>query len=299
MSDKIKILVAYDGSASARAALADMQVAGLPMNVDALVVSVAEKSLPLPAAAAVQSTVSHYTLNHYAKILSQARDLASQACEYLRSQFPTWSINQEARLGSAAEEILNKADKWQPELIVVGAQGITAHGAFTLGSISQTIIQEACCSVRVGRAPRRKRDSPVKLIIGIDGSENACAAAEKVAKGVWPRGSEVRLVTAIDSENMKAIAHAQDLQQSPKLQLLQMGLNVSNIIRFGNPKKILWAQSQQFDADCIYLGSVGRVGFNRIIIGSVAMAMAARANCAVEIVRPAHISSYRISRATS
>jgi nucleotide-binding universal stress UspA family protein len=75
-----------------------------------------------------------------------------------------------------------------------------------LGSVSQKILTEARCSVRVGRSHRQTNADPVRLLIGVDGSPDAEAAVRAVAAREWPAGSAVRLVTALDARMCTALA---------------------------------------------------------------------------------------------
>src|SRR4030095_6650174 len=63
-----------------------------------------------------------------------------------------------------------------------------------LGSMSQCSLNEALCSVRVARGKIDEPDFPVRLIVGLDGSQNAHAAVEQVAARNWPEKSEVRVM---------------------------------------------------------------------------------------------------------
>ncbi|MCV4785306.1 universal stress protein, partial [Escherichia coli] len=61
----------------------------------------------------------------------------------------------EACADSPAWGIIKRADEWQPDLIVVGSHGRTAIERFVLGSVSQKVLYEARCSVRIARARQR------------------------------------------------------------------------------------------------------------------------------------------------
>jgi nucleotide-binding universal stress UspA family protein len=60
-------------------------------------------------------------------------------------------VDQAAKLGKAAEEILNVAQQRKADLIVTGAKGFGAIGRFLLWSMSTRVVQHASCSVLVVR----------------------------------------------------------------------------------------------------------------------------------------------------
>jgi nucleotide-binding universal stress UspA family protein len=64
------------------------------------------------------------------------------------------------------------------------------------------------------------------------------------------------------------------------------GLEASSLIYDGNPKKELVRQAEEWDAECIFVGSIGfHNALERFLLGSVSAAVAARAHCSVEVVR--------------
>jgi nucleotide-binding universal stress UspA family protein len=48
---------------------------------------------------------------------------------------------------------------------------------------------------------------------------------------------------------------------------------------------VLITEAEDWDADCIFVGAKGMRGIERLLIGSVSAAVAARAHCSVEVVR--------------
>jgi hypothetical protein len=68
-----------------------------------------------------------------------------------------------------------------------------------LGSVSQKVLAEAQCSVRIGRKGNRTADEPVRILVGLDGSQDSRSTVDAVSSRHWPADSEARLVTAIDA----------------------------------------------------------------------------------------------------
>src|SRR5262249_21786131 len=108
----------------------------------------------------------------------------------------------DAGIGSPGSEIIAHADEWQPDLIVVGSHGRAALGRLFFGSVSQKVVHEARCSVRVARERNvtppdlTPEETPLRLVVGLDGSAGAAAAIQEIVARPWPFGSEVRVVNA-------------------------------------------------------------------------------------------------------
>lgn len=315
MNEKMKILIAYDGSDCADAALDDLQKAGLPPDAEALILSVAEVWLPPPppssneiveAAREAQSPAD--LQKEYLKgsdAVSEARALAGRAKDRLQNNFPGWQIGIEAVYGSPAWELIMKADQWKPHLIIVGSQGRSALGRFVMGSVSQKVLTEARCSVRVARGRVEVEDSPARIIVGVDGSPGSEAAVQAVAARQWPVRSEARVILVedplvptmighlipnvakwIEEGNKGEVEWVQKLAELATEQLRPSDLSVSSVVLTGDPKRVLVEEAEKWGADSIFVGSTGFSNrFERFLLGSVSAAVAARAHCSVEVVR--------------
>jgi nucleotide-binding universal stress UspA family protein len=69
------------------------------------------------------------------------------------------------------------------------------------------------------------------------------------------------------------------------LRLRTPQLTVSTYVKAGDPKRILVEEAEHWGADCLFVGAHGRSGWERLCLGSVSAAIAARAPCSVEVVR--------------
>jgi nucleotide-binding universal stress UspA family protein len=307
----MKLLIAYDGSDSANAALEDLHRAGLPPEAEALIMSVAdvflppssspEPTFPADVPAAVQRAWAQAT-----HAVDEARALAQHARTHLLTAFPTWEVHAEACADAPAWAVVKQAESWQPDLIVVGSHGRSAMSRLVLGSVSQKILTEARCAVRVGRSHRPPNAAPVRLLIGVDGSPDAAAAVHAVAARTWPVGSAVRLVTALDAKMCTALAFLRlpgqtgtersDTDESGWMAetldaiaapLYERGLAVSSSITAGDPKQVLLDEAEHWEADALFVGARGLSRVERFLLGSVSAVVAARAHCSVEVVRRA------------
>ena len=311
MDRTMKILIGYDGSECADAALEDLQRAGLGADVEALVMTVADVFVPMPLDEEVENTVPMYVPPAIKRAheraeqkLEEATDMAKRVSEQIRSIFPAWRVSAGAEADSPAWTLIRKADSWKPDLIVMGARGHSVFGGrLILGSISQRVLYEARCSVRIARASD-DYDKPVRLLIGLDNSADSNAAVEAVCNRHWPRGTEVGLLAVVDTvmpltsnpsepSAMKWIETADESNWNQVREIFEpaaqrirsAGLHAEVLIRRGNPADEILGEADTWGADCIFVGARGTRGIDRLLLGSVSSAVSSRAHCSVEVVR--------------
>ena len=304
----MKILIGYDGSECADAAIDDLRRAGLPDNAEAQVLTVAEVWLPPPDPSEQTGSeeVDSLVQPMHAKArraVQEAQNVANRGRARVSTLFPSWNVSGTGTSGSPAWELVFAADKEQPDLVVVGSQGHSALGRFVLGSVSQVVLNEAQCSVRVARGRVEEPGTPVRLIVGLDGSPESKAALEVVANRVWPANSQIKLVVVDDprtvnfagdefppiTDNEDDSDHAwaeKILADSAALLRSRLDLEVITELLEGNPKTELIAAAEEWSADCIFVASSGSSNRSkRFILGSVSAAVSSRAHCSVEVIR--------------
>jgi nucleotide-binding universal stress UspA family protein len=296
----MKALIAYDGSACADAALDDLKRAGLPGEVEAMVVTVAELWLPPPLAMFKPGPTT--ATEPLPASVEAARNLAIEASRRLQTIFPRWDVRAEALVGSPASAILSKADEWKPDLIIAGSHGRSALGRFILGSVSQKIVTEAHRSVRVARGRGIDAGAPARILLGFDSSLDARAAVRTIASRVWPEKSAVRALAVLPpalsespllpwtpeqlaQREASAREWMQKQVEAAAEELRSSGLAATPVITTGDPKQALLDEADGWGADCLFIGARGHNRLVRFMLGSVATAVVARAHCSVEVVR--------------
>ena len=308
----MKILIGYDGSECADEALLDLHRAGLPTTGEALVLTVADVFLPPPINEEIDNTFPMYipagvrrAHEHAAKALADARHLAERAKQKLQTILPDWKVRSDACADSPGWALIWRANDWKPDLIIVGSHGHTTMGGrLILGSVAQRVLYEASTSVRVARGPIMMDQRPVRIAIGMDGSPDAHAVIEAVASRSWPKGSEVLLVTVLDTiisvmadpqeasivkwfevANEKDLISLRQIFETSAEKLREVGLKATVEFMSGNPKLALLEKAKEWKADALFVGAEGMRGIDRFLLGSVSATAAARAHCSVEVVR--------------
>ena len=302
----MRILIAYDGSTYSEAALDDLERAGLPEKGDALIVSVAEVWLPPPNTEhengrdETDEFIDQIVKKHRQKgelLVAEAEANVLACRERVLKTLPQWNIETLATYGSPAWEILSAAANYRADLIVVGSQGLSAFSRYVLGSVSQKLLTEAACSVRISRAPVEGDSSSQRIVIGFDGSAGAIAAANSVAERNWPAGTEVKMISATDalqtpyepeSDNVEHLQNdwISGYTENAAELLVNAGLTVDVKMRSGNPSHVLVEEAEAWNAGCIFVGANAQGSrLERFFLGTTSAAVAGRAHCSVEVVR--------------
>lgn len=302
----MKILIPYDGSDPARAAIEDLRRAGLPAKIEATVLSVADVWLPPPsigedANPPVSSGAVERARAKAVEHLEEARRISEAGAAIVRAQSSDWKVEAESVADSPAWAVIKRSG--DADLVVMGSHGHSPITRLMFGSVSQKVVVEAECSVRIGRKGRGG-SGPVRILTGLDGSIDADAAITEIASRNWPHGSEVRLLTLVDTNIATAAAipggpltnwleEADEdetgwisrMMEDASTRLRKPGLSVSSEFLEGDPKQSLVREAEAWGADAIFVGARGHSLVERLMLGSVSSAIAARAHCSVEIVR--------------
>ncbi len=146
----MKILVAIDGSKFGEAAVKELIQRAWPANTEVCVLSVAYAS-PLMFDPLLIVAACHYdSLKEEQE--RAARDVAAAAAEIAQNA-PDLHVSTKVLEGSPKEKIVEEAKSWGSDLIMMGTHGTGPGSPFLLGSVAQSVVLHAPCSVEVVRAP--------------------------------------------------------------------------------------------------------------------------------------------------
>ena len=296
----MKILIGYDGSKDADAALEDLENAGLPAKARALILTVTSPWVPVGGPGGIVTRRDRAARRIAEDSLAQAQAMAEKAAAGLRARFPLWTIGGEALIDAPAAGLIAKAEAWKPDLIVLGCHGRTAIGRLLMGSVSSQVLHHAAADVRITRR-RPGRKAPPKVIVAVDGSAGSDHAVAAAAARNWPAGTRLKVVAALEggalAAALKGIKEAatgsadrltawiEGKSAAAERRLAGPGLKVSTVVKTGDPRLVLLREARDWGADCIFLGSRGLTGIERFVLGSVSASVAVHAPCTVEVVR--------------
>lgn len=300
MSERMKIIIAYDGSSYSDAAIEDLRRAGLPQEGDAIIVSVADISkTPIPSSDEICVLGKHVstrlleetialTQREKASARNKAIKLAIGGGRGVLENLPGWRVRNQIAVGNPAEELLRMADEFKPDLIVIGSHGRSAIGRFFLGSVSQKAAEGANCSVRVVRQRAEKEtDTPNKVIIGASSLPDAEEVIRAAGTRVWAKGTEMRLIVADDGISAGRVSavypYAKAIFEQSVEELRTTGAQVSVDIISGDTESILLEEAENWKADSIFI--VNEREIEEKGLGKLATNLLTSAKCTVEIVR--------------
>jgi nucleotide-binding universal stress UspA family protein len=205
--------------------------------------------------------------------------------------------------GYPAASIVEQARIWNADFVIVGSHGHGGVASFFLGSIAKEVVRNAHCSVEIVRHARTEETRTGKrVLLATDGSEYSEAAARSVAERPWPKGTEFKIVSVVEQmipamdpwyaandvigkmldQNKK---QCEDAVRSAYKVVADAGFAATASVFTGSPKWRIIDDAKEWNADLIVVGSHGRRGLTRVLLGSVSEAVAMNAHCSVEVIR--------------
>jgi nucleotide-binding universal stress UspA family protein len=294
----MKTLLAIDGSQGSHAVIQEAITRQWPAESSFCVLSIVD-------------------LNHWdgmPELIEDAHHAANTLVQKAVAQMRAAGLNvvSEVRMGFPQRAINKYAAEWQANLIMVGSRGLSEITRFLLGSVAQSVLRDAPCSVEIVRppSPQALAGLPTKILLATDGSECSAKAVQAIANCPWTPGTEVQIVSAVQlaMPEIPAVWSPPNPQYSSGLLnevwkeaevrayaaitdarkvLEKAGLNISqsHAPAIGEPRSVILDQASAWGANLIVVGSHGKHGLDRMLMGSVSEAVALHAHCSVEIFR--------------
>ena len=229
-----------------------------------------------------------------AKLQKEGEGILFQAKSQLPVDFPEAQIIHQ--LGHPVNVIIESAQSAKSHLIMLGARGLSPVKELVLGSTSHRILMHAPCSSLIIKEPLTRLQ---KILLPIEGEEDIKTALKFLALqpfrktvaidvfAVWPQPQLAWPVTLSQSKllEMHAIEEAQDRMKSVTDKLVRMNYTAEAKVGMGDPAFAILEQAKTSEADLILMGTHGRGGFARFLMGSVSHSVLHQADCPVLIVR--------------
>lgn len=217
-------------------------------------------------------------------VLEQEKRAAIARLDAVQVRAAAAGVECEVLLGHGEDpfqEIVEEAEHSAMDLIVMGRRDRGDLARALLGSTAAKVIGHAGCNVLV--VPRGARFSGKGILLAVDGSRHSDAAASTVARLVGLCRAPVTAVCAAIDARLGDDARA--IAEQAKDWLAKAGVIATAEMRVGAADAVITDAAKDRSADLIVMGSHGRSGLDRLLVGSVSERVIGRATCPVMVVR--------------
>jgi nucleotide-binding universal stress UspA family protein len=179
------------------------------------------------------------------------------------------------------QEVVDEAESSGSDLIVMGRRGKRDLLRVMLGGTTAHVIGHTHCDVLV--IPREARIEGNRILLPVDGSRYSDAAATTVASLARQCRASIHVLSA--AANDEQAAECEGVVRRVGDLLRQEGLEVTTEVARDRPDEAIVAAAERLNSDLIVMGSHGRTGLERILVGSVSERVIGRAGCAVMVAK--------------
>ncbi|MHB0867412.1 MAG: universal stress protein [Thermoleophilia bacterium] len=264
----VKILVAFDGSESSVNALRQAMALAEKEHSWIKVVAVVptfEGDLELVGVRDVEGVIT-----------GQVSDLVNSAKQIAGPDVPNLITNIEH--GEAYEKILEVAEKDNCDLIVMGRRGLRRLERMLMGSVTARVVAHARADVLV--VPHDNVVDLDHIILATDGSAHSEAALQRALYFADTYGKSLTALAVVDMLP-EYYADATDLMDKRDREGLAVlarvkqtaadaGVEISTELLHGDPAEEITAYARKDGTGMIFVGSRGRSGLKKMLLGSVA-----------------------------
>jgi nucleotide-binding universal stress UspA family protein len=283
MANYRKIIVAFDGSDSSKNALRQ-----------AIVMRDLEKSWikVLAVVPDYEGDLELVGVSDIEKVLRGPRDKLLKAAEAVAREEST-EVMTNVEQGEAYEKIVDVCEEESCDLIVMGRRGMRRLARMLMGSVTARVIAHSARDVFV--VPRDAKLSLENILLATDGSAHSEAALEralhfaKLCNGTLTAVSVVDVYSEFYAEAPEIVEQeekkAAEILQKVRQKAEKAGVKVETKMPSGHSAEEIVDLANETKAGVIFMGSHGRSGIKKLIMGSVAEKVIGLADCPVLVVK--------------
>lgn len=262
-----KILVALDGSESSKNAL--RQAIKLANSEECWIT--------------VVSVIPSYTGDLSATFIGDMRKAMAEPCEKALSEAEEIAKSERALIKTVCEEgeiyerIVDLADAENCDLIVLGRKGLSRIERAFMGSVTARVIGHSQRDVLV--VPINTTIGWKSIFLNTDGSKYSEAATDKAINFAKSYGGELMVLSVVEvTEEFMArapgmledmVKKAKGFVEDVKKKAEQSNVKTTPFVREGEAYRVITNLAREQKADIIFMGSHGRTGLKRLLMGSV------------------------------
>ena len=284
MSIYRKVLIAIDGSETSMYALREYIRFSKAENPSISVVSV------IPTYEG--DLAATWTNNIITSIKKQCDASLSEAIKIAKEEGVT--IQALCEEGTIHEKIVDLADMENYDLIVMGKKGLSLIERAFVGSVTERVIGYSRQDILV--IPNGAKIGRRNLLVATDGSAYSEAAARKAIEIAMQSHGEIKALSVVDVTvefMLRAheiydtlVAKAKGFSDVIKQKALAAGVKAEALVRDGEVYQVIIDVAKEHQIDMIIMGSLGRTGIKRLLMGSTAERVLGHATFPVLIVKP-------------
>ena len=218
------------------------------------------------------------------QVVEKDEQEATKHLEWVRNQAQKEGVECETIVSLGEEpyqDIIDQASKNKVNMIIMGTHGRTGMKRLMMGSVTAKVIGHASCNILV--SPIDAKVEFKNVLIATDGSKYSDAAASEALKIAKRCGSSLIVISVAASgaefgsakDNVKKITETAEKE----------GIKTEEVVAKGKPYEVIVETSKQKKADLIVLGSHGRAGLERLLMGSVTERVIGHSESAVLVVK--------------
>jgi nucleotide-binding universal stress UspA family protein len=242
--------------------------------------------------------VPEVTEHLYRELENGMREEGERLLDRILSLLPPQSgpATKVLRTGSPAEVIITTAEEERIDLIVMGARGLGPIKERILGSVSHRVLTSAPCAKLIVNGPMRALR---EVLLPLSGSFDTEEALRFLQSKPFREPVDLTLLTVLPSVRPPwplAAAAAETLEQRElesarqflehtATRLHALGYQARSQVLLGMPVESILTHAQKHKADLILMGSRGRQGVSRFLLGSVSHAVLHQAPCPLLVFR--------------
>jgi nucleotide-binding universal stress UspA family protein len=194
------------------------------------------------------------------------------------------------QIGSPAEVIVSVAEEQKTDLIVMGARGLGPVRERLFGSVSHQVLTLAPCATLIVNGPVR---AVKEILLPLQGQSDAEAALRFLQLKPFHDAVKLTLLTILPSTNLYWLGDAAGAAASGLLEqqaafidgvaerLCALGYQAHGVAVTGIPSAMILQEATTRRSDLILMGSRGRKGIIRFVLGSVSHAVLHKTPCPV------------------
>ena len=284
-----KLLLATDGSQFGEGAIREA-------------IQLAKKcSSKLSAISVIETNPEYATIAP--QLLEKAEKAAREHLESVKAQAKKEGVDITTSILEGEDSynyISEEAAKNKISMIIMGRRGKTGLKRLVMGSTTARVIGHAPCNVLV--VPRAAQVEFKNILVATDGSRHAAAAASEAVGIAKKNNGKLIVLAVVPSESMqpmdivhsemsrdviaaKELSLAENSAKAVKAAAQKEGVAVEAFIMGGRPADAIVQTAKEKNVDVIMLGSHGKTGVDKLLMGSVAERVIVLASCAVLVVK--------------